>query len=100
MPVILTNILDQLTQEKDKIVEIYGSEAKEDLKKVLGEISKLKYELQTDKKMSEIPGEDSDQKEWNQLLAEIEPNCSYFSAKWLYAECYIYRRIRSIFQQL
>lgn len=29
----------------------------------------------------------------------MEPNNSYFSAVWLYAECYVYRRLRSIFSE-
>lgn len=99
VPVIITNILDQLTQGKEKIIEKYGEVSRDDLKACIGGISKLKYELQTDKKMWEIPGDDSDQYEWNRLLQEIEPNNSYFSAVWLYAECYVYRRLKSIFSE-
>lgn len=40
-----------------------------------------------------------DQYEWNRLLKEIVPNNSYFSSVWLYAECYIYRRLKSIFAE-
>lgn len=99
VPVILTNIVNQLTHEKDKIIEQYGEVSREELKNCIGEISKLKYELQTDKRMSAIPGDESDQYEWNRLLKEIEPNNSYYSAVWLYAECYIYRRLKSIFEE-
>lgn len=99
LPIIITNILDQITREKDVIVERYGELSREELKTCLGEISKLKYELQTDKKMHEIPGDESDQYEWNRLLKEIDPNNSYFSSIWLYAECYVYRRLKSIFDE-
>lgn len=99
VPVIITNILDQITREKEKIIERFGEVSREEIKNCIGEISKLKYELQTDKQMWEIPGDESDQYEWNRLLKEIEPNNSYFSAIWLYAECYVYRRIKSIFAE-
>jgi damage-control phosphatase, subfamily III len=99
VPVILTNILDRINRERETIVERYGEACREELKLSIGEISKLKYELQTDKKMTELPGNESDQYEWNKLLQEIIPNDSYFSAIWLYAECYIYRRLKSIFEE-
>lgn len=99
VPVILTNIVDQLNREKDKIIERYGEASREELKACIGEISRLKYELTRDKPMTEIPGDESDQYEWNKLVKEIEPNHSYFSAVWLYAECYIYRRLKSIFAE-
>lgn len=99
VPVIITNILDQLAREKDTIIERFGELSREELKFCIGNISKLKYELQTDKTMSEIPGDESDQYEWNRLLKEITPNNSYFSAVWLYAECYVYRRLKSIFAE-
>lgn len=99
VPVIITNIIDQLTREKDKIVDTRGELSREELKQCIGEISKLKYQLQTDKPMTEIVGDESDQYEWNRLLKEIEPNNSYFSSVWLYAECYVYRRLKSIFAE-
>jgi damage-control phosphatase, subfamily III len=99
VPIIITNVVDQLTREKEKIIAELGEQSREELKSCIGEISKLKYELQTDKPMLEIPGDESDQYEWNNLLKEIEPNNSYFSAVWLYAECYLYRRLKSIFAE-
>lgn len=99
IPIIITNIIDQLTQDKEAIIERYGSKSREELKACIGEISKLKYELQTDKKMLEIPGEGTDQDVWNNMLREITPNNSYFSSIWLHSECYIYRRLKSIFEQ-
>lgn len=99
VPVILTNILDRLNRERENIVQCYGEVCREELKLCIGEISKLKYELQTDKQMTEIPGNESDQFEWNKMLQEIIPNNTYFSAVWLYAECYVYRRLKSIFEE-
>lgn len=99
VPVILTNIVDRINREREQIIERYGEVCREELKLCIGEISKLKYELQTDKEMTELPGDESDQAEWNKLLQEIKPNNSYFSAVWLYAECYIYRRLKTVFEE-
>lgn len=99
VPVIFTNIIDQLTRDKEQIVERFGETSVEDLKWCIGQISKLKYEVQTDKLMSEISGTEGDEDCWNNFLKEIEPRNSYFSGVWLYAECYCYRRLKSIFSQ-
>lgn len=99
VPVILTNIVDRINREREHIIERYGEVCREELKLCIGEISKLKYELQTDKEMTELPGTSSDQSEWNKLLQEISPNNSYFSSVWLYAECYIYRRLKAVFEE-
>lgn len=98
VPVILTNIIDQLTQlDKVEIVDRFGEGSREDLKSVIGSISKLKYELQTDKPMLEVTGDEGDEAEWNGFLKEIEPRNSYYSSVWLYTECYVYRRLKADF---
>lgn len=75
-------------------------ESTDDLKDVIGNISKLKYELQTDKKFKLLDGNDSDQEEWNSFLQSLpDTHNSYFSAVWLHAECYMYRRVRAIFEE-
>lgn len=54
VPVIVTNLIDSMTKQKDDIAEKFGDEAREELKKCIAELSKLKYELQTDKKFLEV----------------------------------------------
>jgi damage-control phosphatase, subfamily III len=68
---------------------------------VSGKLSKLKYELQTDKMFEPITGDRKDVEHWNQFLEELEMNeeKSYFCAVWLHAECYLYRKIKSIFEE-
>lgn len=40
-----------------------------------------------------------DRNQWNEFLATIRPDRdSYFTTVWLYAECYMYRRLKSIFE--
>lgn len=54
VPVIVTNLIDSLSKQKDDIGEKFGDEGREDLKICIGELSRLKYELQTDKPMTEV----------------------------------------------
>ncbi|BHF61844.1 hypothetical protein SprV_0100482300 [Sparganum proliferum] len=78
MPVILVRTLDDLNRNLTK----YGSPEKdfEDAKLVIHRLSKLRYELVTDKPLQ-------------------EGRNSAFSASWLFAECYMYRRIMNIVSQ-
>lgn len=49
--------------------------------------------------MKELSGEEVDKYEWNKLLLSLSPNNYYFSAVWLYAETYIYRKLKAIFEE-
>ncbi|KAK4873328.1 hypothetical protein RN001_015357 [Aquatica leii] len=97
LPKILTQAVDLLARNKDKVVEEYGLGAKEELKSVIGEISKLKYELQTNKPMRNIMGTAPDADHYNLCIAK-QSNITYFTSVWLFAECYMYRRIKEIFE--
>lgn len=54
VPIIVTNLVDLMTKQKDDIAEKFSAESREDLKKCIAELSKLKYELQTDKPFLEV----------------------------------------------
>lgn len=101
MPVILTKLLDHLVRDKEKIIEKYGQVAKEELKAVIGEMSKLKYEIQTNKPITDLDSAEPDVAIYNRYLreqSESEGTIRYFTAIWLHAECYMYRRIRNFFE--
>lgn len=98
---------------------------REDIKEIQGGISKLKYELQTDKKFTDLDGIGSfgssantysnshilliqliyisevDKDEWNEFLAalRLDNQDSFYTSKWLYTECYMYRQIKSLFEK-
>lgn len=42
---------------------------------------------------------EADKDVWNTFIEQLGENHTYFSVKWLHAECYLYRRLRSIFEQ-
>lgn len=98
-PIILTKAIDHLARNKDDIVRQYGEESREELKVVIGRLSQLKNELQTDKPFTKLNyGSEAD--EWNKILEEKTQNGSgptWFQTDWMYAECYFYRRINEAF---
>ncbi|XP_053679891.1 damage-control phosphatase ARMT1-like [Anopheles nili] len=99
LPVILTQVIDQLAKDKDQIAENFGGDpVREELKSAIGEISKLKYELQTDKDFKPIRSAVGDEAVWNNFIEGLGEDNSYFSACWLYAETYMYRRLNNIFE--
>ncbi|XP_053685306.1 damage-control phosphatase ARMT1-like [Sabethes cyaneus] len=98
LPVILTQVIDQLSKDKEQIVEHFGEEAREELKYAIGEISKLKYELQTDKELKPITSSLGDEGLWNEFLTSLGEENTYYSSCWLYAETYMYRRLNNIFE--
>lgn len=126
LPIILTQVIDQLSKDKEQIVQHFGEvyrplsplpqsyfkmcisllklpfhilqDAREELKQAIGEISKLKYELQTDKEFTPIATELGDEQVWNDFIAGLGNDNSYYSACWLYAETYMYRRLNNIFE--
>lgn len=98
LPIILTQVIDQLSKDKEQIVQHFGEDAREELKNAIGEISKLKYELQTDKEFRPIESALGDEQVWNDFIAGLGNDNSYYSACWLYAETYMYRRLNSIFE--
>ncbi|KAF5276998.1 hypothetical protein FQR65_LT16077 [Abscondita terminalis] len=96
LPRILTELTDLLVAHKGKIIEDYGLDARDELEIVIGEISKLKCEIETNKPMRNIMDDASDAALYNSYLAE-QMNTTYFTSVSLFAACYAYRRIREIF---
>ena len=72
------------------------------MKAVLAKLSQLRYELQTNKAMAPIQ-HGADIKDWGDVFKTYRDNLKgeepqWFSVSWLFAECYMYRRIAEIFQ--
>lgn len=103
LPVILTQVLDNLSRDKDEIAQQYGDEAREEIKEIVGNISKLKYQLQTDKPLEPFTGNEPDKEVWNAFIATLTPeddDNTFFRTCWLHAECYMYRRLSSYFESM
>ena len=75
----------------------------EDVKSVLSVLSELRYNLMTDKVMEGIEvGRDVD--EWRGVFTRYRENLKgnepqWFKVSWLFAECFMYRKIAEIFQK-
>lgn len=81
-------------------VYFYFKGAEEELKSAIGEISQLKNHVQTGKPFEKFSSTEPDTHLWNEHLEEFIKNGSklnYYESIWLFAECYLYRKIREIF---
>ena len=74
----------------------------EELKAIIGKVSELRYQMQTDKPMEPIScGPDVTQ--WNSVFAVYRKELggaepTWFSVSWLFAECFMYRKIADVIQ--
>lgn len=105
----MTQLIDNLYKGVDEIAQDVSTEedirqhAKNEVKEAVGNISKLKYKLQTNKTLELFDvnreKDDLDVFAWNNFIRKLpeDDNTFYFTC-WLYTECYIYRRIRQFFE--
>lgn len=96
LPVILTKVIDLITKEKSELVAQFGENAREELKIIIGLISRLKYELQTDKPFDSFTGDEPDREMWNNFITHLPTEAhTFFRACWMHTECYMYRKLYS-----
>lgn len=75
----------------------------DDLKSIVGHLSRLKNEVQTNKVLTILEDDQKDVQLWNAYLdadSKVQQMDgghvpSWFQSSWLYVECYFYRRIMS-----
>lgn len=69
---------------------------------MIGDLSELKYEIQTNKPLKPLTSKASDAQMYNEYIAtetsEKGPP-THFHTMWLLTECYMYRRIRQMFEE-
>lgn len=61
----------------------------------------MRYEIQTNKDISPLASSAKDVQFYNKYLNKLKAqgeNTSYFNTIWLYAECFMYRKVREIFE--
>lgn len=113
-PVIITSVIDYLHRTCHSLtLEAQEFDASDQEKQLLyrkikegatiiEKISKLKYEIARDHVLEPIPGDGQPSVElYNDELSTLAENRknTWFTAPWLYAECYLYRLLRSYFVQ-
>lgn len=108
MPVILTKAVDSLCRNRRRldllgiVDEKHLAEAEEETKEVIGRLSKLRNELQTNKEIVELESKGTDVEIWNKAIRDYHHSNGgplfWFEVLWLFVECYFYRRIREAFE--
>ena len=56
MPILLFPVIDDLCRDRQRVVDELGDKAAEDIASIAGAISKLKYQMQTDKQLTLLNG--------------------------------------------
>ncbi|XP_048000016.1 damage-control phosphatase ARMT1-like isoform X2 [Leguminivora glycinivorella] len=82
IPVILTKVIDNLSKKGDG-----------DSKALIEYVARLKNEVVTNKKYSKFLVGTPEADQWNEWLDSRQAN-TYFTDVWVFAECYVYRRLR------
>lgn len=91
LPVILTRIIDYLARDGAKIQSSCGASS-EDITKFIQWITKLKYDLITNKDYTLFEIDTPEAKKWNEWIANLD-NKKYFNNIWVFSECYVYRKL-------
>ncbi|XP_054282969.1 damage-control phosphatase ARMT1-like isoform X2 [Macrosteles quadrilineatus] len=98
-PVILQKVIDGLSNEREVISAQYGEQGKEDVENVLNYLLILKHDMTSDNCFINVV-QGVDAAIYNKYLDKKMKNGSpvtWYSTEWLYAECYLYRRIKEAF---
>jgi len=112
-PIIITQIIDQLYRSNHELSlqSQRGSSTKEiekinakilEAKGIIEKISKLKYQMGRNHKLEPIiVNNEANVDSYNSELVRLARTGknTWFTAPWLFAECYLYRLIRSYFSQ-
>ncbi|XP_017045210.1 damage-control phosphatase ARMT1 [Drosophila ficusphila] len=99
LPSTLATIADSLAKDKDVLLAKYGKDAAADIEQTTKGVNQLREDILSNGPLLPFEGLDSDTNLWNTFLEKLpKEKRTYFSACWLYAECYMYRKISSIFR--
>lgn len=98
LPVILTKVIDTITQERKCLVANNGQDLLiDDLLGIISRLSEMKYSLQTNKPLKPLTDNTDSTQAWNKYFEE-QLKCSdkppsWYSSTWLFVECFFYRKI-------
>ncbi|WVN88821.1 uncharacterized protein L203_104035 [Cryptococcus depauperatus CBS 7841] len=103
-PVVLTNVISSVSNTNHELSKTpsYGNEEKlAEGKKIISQISEMKYEMGRNTVLSPIEADgDINVDCYNEELSGYpEHNRRWNTMNWLFAECYVYRRLRSYFSR-
>ncbi|PTB63421.1 DUF89-domain-containing protein [Trichoderma citrinoviride] len=95
-PVIITSAVDDVYKT---VSSTDDAEKQAEGKRIIEQLGNLKYEMLHDRKLTPIPddGFSEEVAAYNKELEQLGTP-SWFQVPWLFAECYMYRRISSFFR--
>ncbi|KAJ9138304.1 DUF89-domain-containing protein [Coniochaeta hoffmannii] len=96
-PIIVTGIIDDVYRSVHKCDD--NPEKRDEGKKIVEEIARLKYEIQHDREITPIRDDGyPDVAIYNSELEKLGKP-TWLNTPWLYTECYLFRRINTYFSQ-
>ncbi|KAH8233891.1 hypothetical protein KR032_002308, partial [Drosophila birchii] len=99
MPGVMHQVIQRIVADEPSLIQQYGEEVHKDIRQIVDAVERLKMELSRDRMFQLFHGNEPDKNEWNAFLSELPyPKKCYFRSCWLHAECYLYRRIYSFFE--
>ncbi|XP_034650734.1 damage-control phosphatase ARMT1 [Drosophila subobscura] len=99
LPSTLATIAASLVKDKDELLATYGADAGADIEQNAAAVTQLREDILNNGPLLPFEGKDADAQMWNAFLEKLpKEKRSYFTACWLYSECYMYRKIAAIFQ--
>ncbi|GAA5895554.1 hypothetical protein JCM6882_000338, partial [Rhodosporidiobolus microsporus] len=105
-PIILTGVVDEIARLNHDLTTASSAsdedrEKVEEGKRIINQIGELVYEMRHDRELKPLEGAGlpDDTALYNSELAALaaKGQNKWFTAPWLYAECYLYRRLRLLF---
>nr|XP_016996764.2 damage-control phosphatase ARMT1 [Drosophila takahashii] len=99
-PGLIRDLITFLRDREPEIMKECGDYAHFELKRTILSLELLRGEIINNDGFEIFRVKAPDTESWNQFLKNLsEDRRQWFSAVWLHAECYMYRRIWSIFQR-
>ncbi|KAL8291312.1 hypothetical protein RQP46_002290 [Phenoliferia psychrophenolica] len=100
-PTILTGVIDELATLNGSLLDPTDANKLRESKEIIQSIAGLIYEMRHDRVLPPIEsdGLPADLSFYNShlLSASLTSTNTWFTASWLFAECYMYRRLRALF---
>ncbi|XP_020716727.1 protein-glutamate O-methyltransferase isoform X2 [Ceratitis capitata] len=94
LPQNLAEIILNLTENMNALVGQYGEESRSEIAKVVYRVSQLKCRLERNGPFHQFSGAELDKDLWNEFLLNLdEGQSTFFGSCFLYAECYVFRRL-------
>ncbi|KAJ1979878.1 Hairy/enhancer-of-split with YRPW motif protein 2 [Dimargaris cristalligena] len=99
LPVIITRVVDHVYRTYSVLPnDVAHADTIREAKGIIEALGKLRYEMQTDKPLTPLLQDNmGDHLVWNSIMETYFPQKTWFSATWLFSECYMYRRIYQCF---